>query len=176
MAKNTNASTLLALNDRTNLQMKVKKSTGVRRRVGSIEDVAANLLEQAETPAQMAELAINNHIRLEEVMGHADRAPNFGQFRMVLGNRIRSVIKRKTANPELPPLAWTYPDEYRREKARDAKAAREMAKADAKVAKAKAPKEPAPAPAKVTKKVAKKTGRKAKPPVKVEIEDAPDTI
>lgn len=86
---------LASLNRRPNLQPRVSPATKSRRRTDSIDDRVARELAAAETAADIGKVAIKHGIEPKEVQYRAEAAPNLGQFRMVLGNRIRGEQRRK---------------------------------------------------------------------------------
>lgn len=76
------------------LQPRILKKSKTRRLSAAVEDRTAEELAAAEIPSEMGAIALKVGIRVEEVIERAEAAPNFGQFRMVLGNRIRGTIAR----------------------------------------------------------------------------------
>lgn len=82
------------LNDLPNLQRKIRKSDNTRRRVGHSGTETGEALAALETPSQIAAFAVKAGIRAEEIERRAKDAPNFGQLRMVVGNRIRAIEAR----------------------------------------------------------------------------------
>lgn len=167
MSKTTISKTVLALNDMDNLRRKTKKTTGERRRTpnDTVADEVSSQLSAAETPSEMAQIAMEWGLSEDEVVGIATRAPNWGQFRMVVGNRLRGVQQR-LAEFDGDRAKAAYPREARKAARDAAKAARDAAKA---AAPAKAPK--APVAPKVTKKTSKKTGGKKRQRFQI-VEDA----
>jgi len=65
------------------------------RRNGKRRDVVSRLLAKCQSASEMAELAVKFGMNPHEVMRRAKSAPNFGQFRMSIGNCIRGVISRE---------------------------------------------------------------------------------
>lgn len=84
---------LSGLNELENLQV-VVKTGGERRRVGGVNDDITTELALAETPAAVGKIALRFGITEAEIIERGRNAPNFGQFRMVVGNRIRGTIAR----------------------------------------------------------------------------------
>lgn len=72
---------------------RVDKS-GKRKTTVARQDAVSEKLAECTTPEQVVELAGDFGIRADELTERAKRAPNFGQFRMVIGNRIRGVVNR----------------------------------------------------------------------------------
>lgn len=130
------------------LQPRVLKKSKTRRLSAAVEDRTAEELAAAEKPSEMAAIALKVGIRVEEILERADAAPNFGQFRMVLGNRIRGTIARiaeaKKAGAKVDEQLKTdcaYPKEARararKEKALKPKPAKKKEPAKKKVTKKK---------------------------------------
>jgi len=70
-----------------------------KRRVwrnGKRGDAIGRLLDQCQLPAEIGELAVKFGMHPDEVVSKAKSAPNFGQFRMVIGNCMRGIISRMT--------------------------------------------------------------------------------
>lgn len=94
------AGSISALDKMKNIAVRTKAS-GERRVTFSRNDKTAEALAKADTPAAMGKLAVQHGISVEEILERGRKSPNFGQFRMVLGNRIRGVVKRRKENPSL---------------------------------------------------------------------------
>lgn len=151
-------SSLLPLNKLSNLAMKVRKSDGQRHIVEHNNGSIGNELSEAANPAEIGAIALAHGIRLDEIMERGKGAPNFGQFRMVLGNRIAAIIRRQESDKALTLEQAAYPKEAAQARALARKEERLKAKAT-KAAKKVTKK-------KVGKKVTKKVGRKAGTPAK----------
>lgn len=146
---------LAKINGYKNLTVKTRKSDGERRRVNHNSNEIGDILADCSTPAEIGQVAVDNGIRAEEVLERAKAAPNFGQFRMVIGNRVMAVVRRlkNIAKPTADDIAAAaYPKE--------ASAARRAAKkAEREKAKAEKPAKPSKVAKKATKKVSKKKGK-----------------
>ena len=59
-----------------------------------LNDAITELLAQCQSPAELAMMAHRFGIEADEIYAKASRASGFGQFRMVLGRRVRGVAKR----------------------------------------------------------------------------------
>lgn len=72
------------------------KGNKTRRRVPSatIPDPVSEKLSACETPAEMGKLAVDFGVDPGKVLSVADAAPNFGQFRMTIGNMVRAAARR----------------------------------------------------------------------------------
>lgn len=164
------------LNTMDNLAPRVKKSTGSRRITVSKNDEVSTMLEAAGTPEEVGKLLKSHGVTEEEIFQRAQSAPNFGQFRMVAGNRLRGIVNRLSAASQsgetLSKTDAAYPKKNRRAaKAKvsasdDAKSARKStaSKATKKTAKkAPAKRERAAKTAKAGKKVGKKASAKSAP-------------
>jgi len=67
-----------------------------KRKIGkSRGDEVSKTLADLATPSDVAELAIGLGMSKKEIMHRAETAANFGGFRMIIGNRIRAMIKIK---------------------------------------------------------------------------------
>lgn len=80
------------LNARKNL--KVGK---VRRIHAARPDAISDLLAFCRSASQIAAIASAFGLTKKEILGNARRASSFGQFRMVIGNRMRGIAKRVVA-------------------------------------------------------------------------------
>ena len=67
---------------------------GQRRLHKSRQDPVSEELANCNGVDEIAALAVKFGITDEEIRSRMSHAPNFGQFRMVVGNRLRSVVKR----------------------------------------------------------------------------------
>lgn len=138
-------SALAKLDTMKNIAVRVKAS-GERRRTVSRQDAIAEELAKAETPSAVGKLAQKWGISDEEVLERAKAAPNFGQFRMVIGNRIRGINRRVQENSNLTRKQAAYPVKRTAAKPKP-KAAGAVAKAKPKPATvAKATPKPTPKP------------------------------
>jgi len=76
-------------------------------------DAIADALSKCENAADIAALGMKFGLTEQEVKTRAKSAPNFGQFRMVIGNRIRGVVRRiskaKKEGKKLTPAEAAYP-------------------------------------------------------------------
>ncbi len=152
------------LDQMPNVQPRVYKGgdkAGQRKRGTSKADEISTKLAEANTPSALAAIASKVGITDEEILARAVSAPNFGQFRMVLGNRIRGIYSRflkaqkaglKTTMAELAAKGQRKPGTGKKS------AKRAAAKESAVVAE---PKEPA---AKAKKSAKKPAAAKAKKP------------
>ena len=86
-------SILAKLDKMSNIEPRTK-ADGERRRTVSRQDEIGDKLTKAETVQAVGKLATSFGITEEEVVDRAKKAPNFGQWRMVLGNRIRGIARR----------------------------------------------------------------------------------
>jgi hypothetical protein len=59
----------------------------------TIPDRVSKALADTKTPTELLRLCSKFGIKKDEVMDRAKAAPNFGQLRMVLGNRIRGNMR-----------------------------------------------------------------------------------
>ena len=78
-------------------QLKVRRrgdGSGRRHINGGCNDAVTDLLAKCQSASALAQLAHRFGIGAEEIHAKADRASSFGQFRMVLGNRIRGIVRR----------------------------------------------------------------------------------
>ena len=88
-------SNFVSLNDLPNLKVqtyKVGDRAGKRKLSASRNDLVGEKLAECATPSDLADFASSVGITEKEIADRASRASNFGNFRMTLGNRIRSVI------------------------------------------------------------------------------------
>lgn len=97
------------LNSMKNIAPRVRKGDGERRRTASRNDEIGKSMEAANNPEAVGKLAIRHGITEEEVFKRAKDSPNFGQFRMVLGNRMRGVVRRRKADSSLSLNEAAYP-------------------------------------------------------------------
>jgi hypothetical protein len=67
-----------------------------RRRVTKthVHDKVAEALSKANSVSEIGAIAMKLGITADEIIQRANAAPNFGQFRMVIGNRIRGIARR----------------------------------------------------------------------------------
>lgn len=156
-----------ALSNIKNIQPRVGAKSGKRRTSVSKGDEIATALDKAQTPDAVAALAGKYGITDAEVLERAKKAPNFGQWRMVLGNRIRGIVKRiaeaKAKGNTLTREQAAYP-KLHRAKINAAKAATKKVEASKKVTTKK-----------VSKKVVKKTATARVAPAAVQAQvDAAD--
>ncbi len=71
-----------------------RKRDGERKVGAGKQDSVTEELSKCENLDQMRDLASNFGITKKEMEHRVDAAPNFGQLRMVVGNRIRGVLSR----------------------------------------------------------------------------------
>ena len=62
---------------------------------GKRQDAVSKLLAKCQLPSEIGIIAVEFGITIKEVVKRAKSAPNFGQFRMVVGNRIRGIVSRE---------------------------------------------------------------------------------
>lgn len=75
-----------------------------------LNDGIADNLNDATTPAELVAVCVKlskGDITKAEVEDRARTAPNFGQLRMVLGNRIRGTLRRLQAAKDAPKVSVT---------------------------------------------------------------------
>jgi hypothetical protein len=77
----------LGLSFRTN-------KAGERKTSTARNDQVSERLSDCGTPSEVAEFAMDFGITQKEIKERVEKAPNFGQFRMVIGNRIRGIVNR----------------------------------------------------------------------------------
>lgn len=66
-----------------------------QRKIGTSKaDAVSDAMAECVTPSDVAELAQKFGLTDDEIMHRAEVASNFGQFRMVIGNRIRGVCHK----------------------------------------------------------------------------------
>lgn len=143
--------------------VRVRKSDNTRRVSEHVQGDVGDRLAKCQTAEEMATYAAKFGIRADEIATRAKSAPNFGQFRMTIGNRIRGIQSRKSKNPNWTMAECAYPKEAAKAR-REAAKAKAAAKAPAKPVAKAAPKVIKKAAAPVAKPVVKKaTVIKAKP-------------
>ena len=125
---------------------------------GSVNDRIREAMNGCDSCSKLAKLAQKFGISGDEIMTRAKSAPNFGQFSMVIGNRLRGIVgriaKAKKAGITLRVADAAYPKKSVKKVAKKTKAKKAVAKTSKKkVTKKKTAKK------KVTKK---KTKKKAK--------------
>jgi len=89
------ASKYAKLNDQPNLKPTVYKTgdrAGKRKLTSHRNDEIGEALAACTKPSDFADFAAKAGITDKEIADRAASAPNFGQFRMTLGNRIRGII------------------------------------------------------------------------------------
>lgn len=125
------------INGYPNLQTRTN-AKGQRRRTTSRNDPIADEMEKANTPNEVAKLAGKYGINDDEITSRASTAPNFGQFRMVIGNRLRGIQKRlddaNKRGEKLTRADAAYPKKARKPDSPNKKAAKKVAKKVAKTA------------------------------------------
>ncbi len=171
MAKKT-LNAISGIDTLPNLVVRVKKTTGHRRITDFNTGSVGAELAKAESPSAIAAIAMDHGIREDEIVERAKNAPNFGQFRMVLGNRIKAIAARHAADKSISAEDAAYPKEAAKRRREEQRLGRIRAKANA--AKNKTETKDArigSARKKTGKKVGKKTAtRRAAPAVAVVIE------
>lgn len=91
------------------------KKGGKKRRVTSHNrnDQVAAELAKCNSASEVGAFAMRFGLSEREVRTRAKAAPNFGQYRMVIGNRIRGIVNRirkaKQKGVKLSPAAAAYP-------------------------------------------------------------------
>ena len=117
---------------------------------GSVNDRIREEMNKCDSASKIAILAQKMGITGEELMTRAKSAPNFGQFSMVIGNRLRGIVTRlakaKRAGKKLTVVDAAYPKKVTSVKA--------TAKTKKKVAKKKVVKKKVATKKKAKKKVA----------------------
>lgn len=76
--------------------LNVRVNDGRRHIVGGKQDNVTKTLNSCSTVADIAKAAPRFGVPASEVRERAKTAPNFGQLRMVVGNRMRGEMSRKT--------------------------------------------------------------------------------
>lgn len=104
---------LKSLSGMANITVRTK-ANGERRRTVSVQDKLGKELADANTPIDMGKLAMKFGINEDEILTRAKSSPNFGQFRMVLGNRIRGISRRMKENPGTSFKDAAYPPKKQR--------------------------------------------------------------
>lgn len=87
------SSTFAHLDELANIQPTIRKD-GDRKVTGGRDDAVRAKLNECTTPAQVADLASAFGISDKEIEYRAKAASNFGQFTMVIGNRMRGIVRR----------------------------------------------------------------------------------
>ena len=118
---------LSELNNRKNLIVRTT-SDGERRQIAHKADKVGDALAKCDTPAAVAKVAKEHGITEEEIVQRGKSAPNFGQFRMVLGNRIRGIKARMAKDKSLTPAQAAYPREHRKTLREASRKSKEKAK------------------------------------------------
>lgn len=88
---------LLALDKMKNLEVQTFKQgdrKGDRKLSEDKRDEIARAMAEATTPSEVGNLAAQFGIAPERIVGYGKKAPNFGQFRMTMGNLIRGATTR----------------------------------------------------------------------------------
>jgi hypothetical protein len=67
---------------------------GARKTSTARSDSVSERLSECETPEEIAAFAMEFGLSQKEIKERVEKAPNFGQFRMVVGNRIRGIVNR----------------------------------------------------------------------------------
>lgn len=67
---------------------------GERKVSNARSDSVSENLGDCQTPEEIAAFAAQFGINQDEINERVEKAPNFGQFRMVIGNRIRGIVNR----------------------------------------------------------------------------------
>jgi hypothetical protein len=80
-----------------NLNVRTYAKTEKRKVGDAVDDVVAEKLAKCQSPNDMAALGAEYGLDGDEIADRAKKAPNFGQFRMTLGNLCRGSIKRQEA-------------------------------------------------------------------------------
>lgn len=84
------------LNDLPNLVVRTYKQgerAGIRKQSAARGDEISERLSACATPSDVADFASAVGLTNGEIAHRASNASNFGQFRMVIGNRVRGIIK-----------------------------------------------------------------------------------
>lgn len=90
----TLAKRLAVIDELDNMARKIRKSDDTRRRVGHVTFDTGEELAALELPSEIAKYAMSWGITEAEAIRRATDAPNFGQYRMVIGNRVRAIKAR----------------------------------------------------------------------------------
>jgi len=88
------------LDEMENIRPKFR-ADGRRRITVALPDEVSEQLNSMNTPSEIATWAVQFGITPEEILRRAEIAPNFGWFRMVIGNRVRGILRRLERNPQL---------------------------------------------------------------------------
>lgn len=162
MAKSGN---FAALNDLENLQARMAGKDKKRRKVGDArDDEVGDKLAKAQTPEEVANVAAGYGVPDDRIRELAKKAPNFGQFRMTVGNLCRGSIARRSRyekDTNGKTLTWAEAGDEKTYRAK-------MSEFRKSQRPAKAPKEPKPAKTKAGKPA---KGGKSKGGVKTIEED-----
>lgn len=127
----------------------VVRSDGKRRVTDHTDDSIGGQLARAETPSAVGRLLVKAGVPEADVIALGKGAPNWGQFRMTVGNRLRGIESRMAKGmTRAEAVSGKRPPKAASSGPRNAKVAKKTAKKVAKVAK------------KVGKKVAKKAASK----------------
>ena len=70
------------------------KHRSAGRPLAGRNDALTDLLSECYSPSELAVVAVKFGVREEEIHGTAVRSSGFGQFRMVMGNRLRGILIR----------------------------------------------------------------------------------
>lgn len=80
---------------------------------GNRNDPVSQAMAKCEDTAAVATLGMKFGLTEKEVRSRARTAPNFGQYRMVIGNRVRGIVRRiraaKKRHKTLSPAEAAYP-------------------------------------------------------------------
>lgn len=138
MAKKTVVA-LVGLNALANLIVKVGKD-GNRRTLDYTTGGVGEELAACKTPADIGAVAVKHGLTEEEVKERAETASNFGQYRMVIGNRLAAIERRMATHPEWTKAEAAYPKTASKARREAAAKERDIARAarKAEIDKAKA--------------------------------------
>jgi len=92
----------------------LKESKRKRRNNNNLMDAIGIKMAECKLPSEIAELAQKFGVERKEIYRRADKATNSGQFRMIMLNRIRSIIRKlkvaQSLNIKITPQQAAYPD------------------------------------------------------------------